>query len=60
MNYVDRHYNATVEKVRNIARDKAWLAADECTDNMGRQIVTAITGTLKPGEQPDIILLNST
>ena len=60
-NYVDRHYTATIEKIRNAVGDnKLWLAADECTDTTGRQIATAIIGTLEIDKQSDIFLLNST
>ena len=59
--YVDRHYLTTMEKIRQTVGDKKlWLSVDECTDASGRQIATAIIGTLEVDNESNIFLLNST
>lgn len=49
--YVDRHYNAKINEMRNALCDKKiWVSVDETVDPTGRQIANVIFGSMNDGD----------
>ena len=59
-NYVDKHYNVTMQNIREIiGNNKIWLSVDETTDATGRHIANAIVGTLEIDKKSRVFILHS-